>query len=884
MTVIRVHELAKKMGVESKDLISVLEKMGIKSKTPSSGLDDKEAKSLIDKLKAVRKEKEKEKIKKEPADAVIASKEDRLKKAAALIGKFSSTLEKPGAKPKPAPIPPPKPTMPAPPVIPPVSHAAPTPPAKVEEIQVSPEPPQTAPTSQSQPAAAAAQPASTPQRPVAPARPGFTPQRPGAPVRPGFSPRPGAPARPGYTPQRPGAPPRPGARPFERTSFRSPVLEPAQVPPSLMPVPGKPSKKKWQKKGEFENKSDREFRAKPSFKKLPDLKTLPLGKRPHKKDDRHAPQTDLTEITKPRKKVVKIQEGGTIKEFAEVIGVKVSDVIKKLMVNGIMATQNQVMDTDAAMLLAEDYGIKAEITSIETAEDVLEEKADTAESRLLRPPVVTIMGHVDHGKTSLLDAVRETNVVSGEAGGITQHIGAYQVSLKGRDITFLDTPGHAAFTAMRARGAQVTDIVVLVVAADDGVMPQTREAVNHAKAANVPIIVAINKIDKPDSKPDRVKQELAEFELTPEEWGGQTIFCEVSAKKKIGLEHLLEMILIQADVLELKANPDKMARGTVIEAKLDRGRGPVATVLVQSGTLKVGDFFVTGSQFGKVRALINDKGERVESAGPSMPAEVIGFSNVPLAGDRFVVLEEERKARQIAEGRQAKQRSVEMGSIKKVTLEDLHTQIQEGMVKELNIVIKADVSGSAGAIVDSLEKLSTAAVKLKVIHSSVGAINETDVMLAAASNAIIIGFSVRPEPKATELAQREGVDIRLYNIIYNAIDDIKAAMEGLLEPTLKERILGRAEVRQTFHVSKVGTIAGSYVVEGLLSRQCDGVRVIRDNALVYTGKFHSLKRFKDDVREVQSGYECGIGIENFNDIKVGDIIECFVIDKVAGKL
>jgi translation initiation factor IF-2 len=868
MTVIRVHELAKKMGVESKDLISVLEKMGIKSKTPSSGLDDKEAKSLIDKLKAVRKEKEKEKIKKEPAGAVI-SKEDRLKKAAALIGKFSSTLEKPGTKPKPAPIPPPpKPTMPAPPVIPPASHAAPVKPAVVEEEHVSQEPLQPA----GPQATAIAQPASIPQRPVAPSRPGSVPQRPGAPARPGF------------TPQRPGAPARPGGRPFDKSSFRTPLLEPAQVPPSLLPVPGKPSKKKWQKKGEFENKGDREFRAKPSFKKLPDLKTLPLGKRPHKKDERHAPQTDVAEITKPRKKVVKIQEGGTIKEFAEVIGQKVSDVIKKLMANGIMATQNQVMDTDAAMLLAEDYGIKAEITSIETAEDVLEEKADTAESRVLRPPVVTIMGHVDHGKTSLLDAVRETNVVSGEAGGITQHIGAYQVSLKGRDITFLDTPGHAAFTAMRARGAQVTDIVVLVVAADDGVMPQTREAVNHAKAANVPIIVAINKIDKPDAKPDRVKQELAEFELTPEEWGGQTIFCEVSAKKKIGLEHLLEMILIQADVLELKANTDKMARGTVIEAKLDRGRGPVATVLVQSGTLKVGDFFVTGSQFGKVRALISDKGERVEIATPSTPAEVIGFSNVPLAGDRFVVLEEERKARQIAEGRQAKQRSTEMASMKKVTLEDLHAQIQEGVVKELNIVIKADVSGSAGAIVDSLEKLSTAAVKLKVIHSSVGAINETDVMLAAASNAIIIGFSVRAEPKATELAQREGVDIRLYNIIYNAIDDIKAAMEGLLEPTLKERILGRAEVRQTFHVSKIGTIAGSYVVEGVISRQCDGVRVIRDNALVYTGKFHSLKRFKDDVREVQSGYECGIGIENFNDIKVGDVIEVFVIDKVAGKL
>ncbi len=652
----------------------------------------------------------------------------------------------------------------------------------------------------------------------------------------------------------------------------------------MVPAPGKGSKKKWQKKTEFEQKQEREFREKPTFKKLPDLKTLPAGKRPHKKDDRHAPQTDITEITKPRRKVVKIQEGCTIKEFAEVIGQKVGDVIKKLMAMGVMATQNQAMDMDAAILMAEEYGIKAEVASIESAEDVLEEKTDEAESMVERPPVVTIMGHVDHGKTSLLDSIRETNVVSKEAGGITQHIGAYQVSLKGRDITFLDTPGHAAFTAMRARGAQVTDIVILVVAADDGVMPQTREAVSHAKAAGVPIIVAINKIDKPDSKPDRVKQELAEFELTPEEWGGQTIFCEVSAKKKIGLEHLLEMILIQADVLELKANPNKMARGTVIEAKLDRGRGPVATVLVQSGTLKVGDFFVTGAQFGKVRALINDQGARVESSGPSMPAEVIGFSSVPLAGERFVVLEEERKARQIAELRQAKQRSTEMASMKKVTLEDLHAQIQEGMVKELNIVIKADVSGSAGAIMDSLEKLSTAAVKLKVIHSSVGAITETDVMLAAASNAIIIGFNVRPEPKGTELAQREGVDIRLYNIIYNAIDDIKAAMEGLLEPTLKEKVLGHAEVRQTFHVSKVGTIAGSYVIDGVMTRQSDGVRVLRDNVLVYEGKLHSLKRFKDDVREVQAGYECGLGVENFNDIKVGDVIEAFVIEKVAAKL
>jgi translation initiation factor IF-2 len=855
MTVIRVHELAKKMGVESRDLINVLEKMGIKGKTPTSGLDDKETKSLIEKLKAVRKEKEKEKVKKEKTQVEgLASKEERLKKAAALIGKFSSTLEKPGAKPKPAPIPPqPKPIMPAPPVIPPPGQAKQAMPVKVEEKQATPDlqSTQAQPTQQAVP---------------------LNQQQP----RPSQAPT----AR--LTQPRPSSAGERSVRPSMKPTFGLPVLEPSQVPPSL--VPGKTSKKKWQKKSDFEQKSEREFREKPSFKKLPDLKTLPAAKKPHKKDDKHAQQTDVTEITKPRRKVVKIQEGCTIKEFAEVMGQKVGDVIKKLMGMGMMATQNQAMDMDAAMLLADEYGIKAEIASIESAEDVLEEKADETEVKVLRSPVVTIMGHVDHGKTSLLDAIRETNVVAKEAGGITQHIGAYQVSLKGRDITFLDTPGHAAFTAMRARGAQVTDIVILVVAADDGVMPQTREAISHAKAAGVPIIVAINKIDKPEAKPDRVKQELSEFELIPEEWGGQTIFCEVSAKKRIGLEHLLEMVLIQADVLELKSNPDKMARGTIIEAKLDKGRGPVATVLVQSGTLRGGDIFVTGVQFGRVRALINDKGDRVEQAGPSVPVEVIGFSGVPLAGERFVVLEEERKARQIAEIRQAKLRTSEMASMKKVTLEDLHTQIQEGMVKELNIVLKADVQGSAGAIVDSLEKLSTPAVKLKVIHSSVGAITETDVMLAAASNAIIIGFNVRPEPKATDLSQREGVDIRLYNIIYNAIDDIKSAMEGLLEPTLKERVLGRAEVRQTFHVSKVGTIAGCYVLDGILTRQADGVRVLRDNVLVYEGKLHSLKRFKDDVREVQAGYECGLGVENFNDIKVGDIIEVYTIEKMAAKL
>lgn len=833
MTAIRVHELAKKLGIESKDLISVLDKMGITGKTPTSGLDDKETKSLIDKLKAIRKEKEERKKKTLPAAAAdpALSKEGRMKKAAALIGKFSSTLEKPGTRPKPAPIPP---ARSVPPVIPPVVA----------------EPAVAGPTEQAaSPALSASQPA-----PASVAQP--------------------------ERPQRSAGPGRRGAAPF------APVLSPslfAPQPAPAAPAPGgKPGKKKWQKK--HDEKGDRDYREKPSFKKLPDLKTLPTGKRGHRREERHGQQTDLSEITKPRKKSVKIQEGCTIKEFAEVLGQKVGDIIKKLMTMGVMATQNQTMDMDAALLIADEFGIKADIATIETAEDVLEEAADTAESQSARPPVVTIMGHVDHGKTSLLDAIRETNVVSKEAGGITQHIGAYQVSLKGRDITFLDTPGHEAFTAMRARGAKVTDLVILVVAADDGVMPQTREAVNHAKAAGVPIIVAINKIDKPEAKPDRIKQELSDLELIPEEWGGQTIFCEVSAKKMLGIEHLLEMILIQADVLELKANAEKMARGTIIEAKLDRGRGPVATVLVQGGTLKQGDIFVSGTMFGRVRALINDQGARVEAAGPSVPVEVIGFSGVPSAGERFVVLDEERKARSVAEFRLNKQRSAEMAAMKKVTLEDLHSQIQEGTVKELNIVLKSDVQGSAGAIVDALEKLSTQAVKLKVIHSSVGAINETDVMLAAASNAIIIGFNIRPEPKAADIAQREGVDLRLYNVIYNIMDDIKAAMEGLLEPTLKEKVLGRAEVRQTFHVSKIGTIAGSYVVDGSISRQADGVRVLRDNVVVYEGKLSSLRRFKDDVREVQSGYECGIGIENFNDLKVGDVIEAFTVEKIAAKL
>lgn len=589
------------------------------------------------------------------------------------------------------------------------------------------------------------------------------------------------------------------------------------------------------------------------------------------------------QITAPRRKSIKLEEGTTVKEFAELIGQKIPDVIKKFMELGYMPTVNQPVDMDAAVLVADSFGVKVETVTAEQL-DVVEEIVEDAANLVPRPPVVTIMGHVDHGKTSLLDAIRQTKVTETEAGGITQHIGAYKVSLQGKEITFLDTPGHEAFTALRARGAKVTDVVVLVVAADDGVMPQTIEAIDHSRAANVPIIVAINKIDKPEANPSKVKNELAEHGVVSEEWGGQNIFVEVSAKKKIGIEHLLEMILLQAEMMELKANPNRPARGTIIEAKLDRGRGPVATVLIQTGTLKVGDAFVAGTASGKVRALIDDTGKKISEAGPSTPVEIIGFSEVPTAGDVFTCVEDEKKARQIALARLQKQRLAEVARHKKLTLDELYSKIKEGQIKELGIVIKGDVQGSVEAIRSAFEGITHPEVKVRVIHAAVGGINESDVMLAAASNAIIIGFNVRPELKASQLAEKEGVDIRLYNIIYDAIEDVKKALEGLLEPTLKEKILGRAEVRQTFQISRLGTIAGCLVIDGIMSRASDGIRVIRDNIVIYEGKIGSLKRFKDDVREVQKGYECGIMVENFNDIKVGDMLENYVIEKIAAKL
>jgi translation initiation factor IF-2 len=588
-------------------------------------------------------------------------------------------------------------------------------------------------------------------------------------------------------------------------------------------------------------------------------------------------------ITAPRKKTLKLLEGMSVKEFAELISVKLSDVIKKFMEMGYAPTINQPVDTDAAVLVAEGLGMKLDISPAEEISDV-EETAEDISKLVPRPPVVTIMGHVDHGKTSLLDAIRETRVMDSEAGGITQHIGAYKVSFQGKDVICLDTPGHEAFTSMRARGAKVTDIVILVVAADDGVKPQTVEAIDHARAANVPIIVAINKIDKPEADPAKVRAELSERGIVAEEWGGQNIFAEISAKQRTGLENLLELIQLQAEMLELKANPDKPAHGVVIEARLDRGRGTIATLLVQAGTLRVGDVFLSGINYGRVRALLDDNGKRINEATPSEPVEVLGFGSVPAVGDTFGVVDDEKRARQVVMARLYKMKSVEVTKKQRLTLEDLYSRIKEGEIKELNIIIKGDVQGSVEAMKEALTEIVHPEVQVKIIHAAAGGINESDVMLASASNAIIIGFNVRPDVKAAHTAEAEGVDIELYSVIYEAIGDVRKALEGLLEPTLKEKVLGRAEVRKAYFASRLGTIAGCMVVDGTVNRNCDGVRVIRDNVVVFEGKLASVKRFKEDVREVQAGYECGIMVENFNDIKVGDIIENFVVEKVAGKL
>ncbi len=580
-------------------------------------------------------------------------------------------------------------------------------------------------------------------------------------------------------------------------------------------------------------------------------------------------------------KIIKIPAKITVKSLAEKLEKQSSEIVKILMKKGIMANINEEIDFKTATEIAESFDV---LTDKEQEVDILEEvfgtEQDDEKDLIERPPIVVVMGHVDHGKTSLLDVIRHSSVTASEAGGITQHIGAYTVQINGKNITFLDTPGHEAFTAMRMRGAQVTDIAILVVAADDGVMPQTVEAINHAKAANVDIIVAINKIDKPGANPDRVKQELSEYGLLTEDWGGQTICVPVSALKKQGIDTLLEMVLLVAEMKELKANPNRAARGTIIEAQLDKGRGPVATVLVQNGTLKVGDPIVVGTTFGKIRAMTDDKGRKVKKATPSTPVEILGLSEVPFAGDTFYVAKSEKQARQLSETVIAKGR---LDMIKftpnKVSLDDLFTQIQAGNVKDLNIVVKADVQGSVEALKQSLEKLSNQEIRIRIIHGGVGAITESDVMLAATSSAIIIGFNVRPETSAKSYAEEQKVDIRLYRIIYNAIEDIEAAMKGMLEPLYKERVIGHAEIRQTFKASNVGTIGGSYVLDGKFERNCK-VRIIRNNIVVYEGELESLKRFKDDVKEVKEGFECGLLFNKYNDIKIGDQVEAFVMDEI----
>jgi translation initiation factor IF-2 len=588
---------------------------------------------------------------------------------------------------------------------------------------------------------------------------------------------------------------------------------------------------------------------------------------------------------------ITLSEAVTVKELAEKLNRKSKDLIAKLITRGILANINQPLDPQMAIEIAKEFGSEATIMTFEEEQRheapepsaTLESAAaDAADKLRPRPPVVTVMGHVDHGKTSLLDAIREANVVSQESGGITQHIGAYQVEEKGRKITFLDTPGHEAFTLMRARGARVTDIVVLVVAADDGVKPQTLEAIDHAKAAGVPIVVAINKIDKPDARPDRVKQQLADQGVLVEEYGGQTVCCAISAKKRTGIQDLLDMILLSADIADLKANADKPAAGVVLEARLDRARGIVATVIVQSGTLRVGDPFIAGTAYGKVRAMSDEHGRRIDHAGPSMPVEVMGFQSEPAAGDLYQGVTDEQKARQIAQFRQEKLRAATLAKSSRRTLESLSREIAEGVIKEMQVLVKADVQGSLEALQQAIGELPKDKVRVEVLRAGTGAITQADILLAAASGAIVVGFNVRPDRATAELARQEEVEVRLYTIIYDVVNDLKSAMVGLLEPTLKENILGQAEVRQIFRVPKVGVVAGCMVTDGTLKRSAD-VRLIRDNVVVYTGKVGSLRRFKDDVSEVKSGFECGIGIANFNDLKEGDVIEFFVIEKIAAQ-
>jgi translation initiation factor IF-2 len=674
-----------------------------------------------------------------------------------------------------------------------------------------------------------------------------------------------------------------GAKVEELKARRKAVED--QPPPEAAPVAVGRGKKKRKKKVEEPDVDKKFLKKKISFRRKAVIEGEDLyakGYRARKqrklvkgKKITSGQKTQIT-VAKAIKRRIKIDEAIVLAELAKRMGIKSNEIIKSMMTMGSMATVNQTIDFETAALIASEFNYEVERASFEE-ETLLKQETDDPTKLAPRPPVVTIMGHVDHGKTSLLDVIRKTRISEMEAGGITQHIGAYHVTTDKGQIAFLDTPGHEAFTAMRARGAQITDIVVLVVAADDGVMPQTIEAINHAKAAQVPIIVAINKIDKQNAEPEKVQRELAEIGLTPEDWGGETIYVNVSAKQAQGIDELLEMVLLQAEVLELKAIPDKLATGHVVEAKIDSGRGAVATILVREGTLRAGDPIVCGLHHGRIRAMLDDRGAQVESAGPSIPVEIVGLSGVPMAGDEFLALKDEKNAKQVSEHRQQKQRSKELAQSSRMSLDKLFERMQEGEVKDLNLIIKADVHGSIEALNDSLTKLSNDEVKVNVVHSASGTIAESDISLATVSNAIVIGFNVRPSPKVQSLAGEENVDMRFYNVIYDVIKDVKNAMAG------EERILGTAEVREVFQIPKIGNIAGCHVTDGKIERG-QNLRLLRDGIVTYEGKNSSLRRFKDDVKEVKAGYECGIGIENFNDIKVGDTIECYYLEEIRPEI
>jgi translation initiation factor IF-2 len=877
----RVHILAKELGIEVKDFIAHLEKLGIKGKKSQNTLEDEEVTRIKAALAAPAKPQIVVGEEKVVADRVVTTAGESIGEVQAheqvverrvrtnVIRRRTSRTEV--AAPA---TPSPKPESDTEPAVEEAAAHEPvetvTPPQDLDWIPDAETPAEEAPAldvkaPEETPAAAPAQPV-TPPEPVE-ARPAPAVEEPqrGARVLGKIDlKRITRPTTPQTTPQRR---PQPGQTPGATTpgAAVSRPTPPAGGDGAVAEDKTKPGKHKKRivKKQDILELRERELRS---------------GRFPKKKRALPGKEQRKTEITVPKasKRVIRISEVISVGDLARDMGVKAGEVIKKLMQMGMMTTINQILDADTAALVAADFDHQVENVAF-NAESVLEVEHQVEEPEAAlkpRPPVVTIMGHVDHGKTSLLDSIRSTNVTEREAGGITQHIGAYHVQVDGRGVTFLDTPGHEAFTAMRARGAKVTDIVILVVAADDGVMPQTVEAINHARAAQVPIIVAINKVDKPDANLERVKRGLMEHGLVAEEWGGDAIFAPVSAKTKEGIPHLLEMILLQADVLELRANPDKLARGTIVEAKLDRGRGPVATVLVQEGTLHIGDAFVCGVNQGRVRAMIDDRGRKIDEAPPSMPVEILGLQGVPQAGDSFVTLTDEAKARQIAEYRQSKQRESDLVKTSKVSLEELYDQIKTGDMKELRVVLKADVHGSVEAITEAMTRMSTNEVKLNVIHGSVGGITESDVLLASASNAIVIGFNVRPEVKAANLAAQDGVDVRLYTIIYEVINDIRAAMEGLLEPTYKEQVVGRVEIREVFNISGIGAVAGCYVTDGKITRG-SLVRLLRDQRVVHEGKLASLKRFKDDVREVTAGYECGLGLEGYQDIKKGDTIEAY---------